>query len=218
VQEQAAKVTVFRFQKEPSWICRYPINSQPANIMKRPSLAMASAIGLSCLTLGSCNPQDPSAARENQKMIAEATAKASKLEQENTDLKSQIEGLQKQVSDAASKANAETNTKKSVTDDALDQKLSAAVGKLRDQLTAMDKKIDSLKAETEKSIALNEDRARNNTAAANSAVAKTNPTPPQADRERAAQPPQVKIQPAPEPPKPKYDIKLDHPVMGPGGR
>ena len=126
--------------------------------------------------------------------------------------------MQKQVSDAASKANAETNTKKSVTDDALDQKLSAAVGKLRDQLTAMDKKIDSLKAETEKSIALNEDRARNNTAAANSAVAKTNPTPPQADRERAAQPPQVKIQPAPEPPKPKYDIKLDHPVMGPGGR
>ena len=192
-----------------------PSIPNPANIMKRPFLAMASAIGLSCLTLGSCNPQDPSAVRETQKMIAEVTAKASRLEQENTSLKSQIEDLQKQVS--AAKATAETTTKKGFTEDDLDKKLGATVAKLRDQLAAMDKKLDLLKAETEKSIALNEDRARNSSPAANAAVARTNPTSPQPDRGRAAQPPQVKVQPAPapEPPKSKYDIKLDRPVMGP---
>jgi len=187
--------------------------------MKVPSLALASVIGLSCLTLWSCNSQDPSAVRENQKMIAEATAKASRLEQENISQKAQIEDLQKQVSAATSKAAAETNTKKNFTEDDLDKKLTASVGKLHDQLAAMDRKIDLLKAETEKSVALNEERARN-TSAASPAIAKTNPTPPQPDRGRAAQPPQIKVQPAatPEPPRSKYDIKLDHPVMGPGSR
>jgi len=190
-----------------------PSIPNPANIMKRPFLAMASASGLSCLILGSCNPQDPSAVRETQKMIAEATAKASRLEQENTSLKSQMEDLQKQVSVA--KATAETTPKKGFTEDELDKKLGATVAKLRDQLTAMDKKLDLLKAETEKSVALNEDRARNSSPVANPAVARTNLTSPQADRGRAAQPPQVKVQPAPEPPRSKYDIKLDRPVMGP---
>ena len=185
--------------------------------MKHPSLAMASTIGLSCIILGSCNPQDPSAVRENQKMLAEATAKAGRLEQENISLKSQIEDLQKQVSATVAKAAAETNTKKGFTEDDLDKKLGATVGKLRDQLTAMDKKIDLLKTETEKSIALSEDRTRNPSVAANPAVARTNPNPPQPDKGRAAQPPQIKVQPAatPDPPKSKYDIKLDRPVMGP---
>ena len=192
----------------------------PANIMKLPSSAMVPTAGLACLILWSCNPQDPSAVRENQKMIAEAVAKASRLEQENTTLKSQVEDLQKQVADATAKA--ETTTKKASADDDLDKKLAATFGKLRDQLAAMDKKLDVLKVETEKSIALNNDRATNTPTPApvSPPVAKTNPTPAPPDRTRAAQPPQVKVQPAPtpEPPKSKYDIKLDHPVMGPGGR
>lgn len=185
-----------------------PSTPNPTTIMKHPSLAMASAIGLICLTLGSCNPQDPSAVRETQKMIAEAAAKASRLEQENASLKSQIEDLQKQVT--AAKTTPETTTKKGFSEEELDKKLGATLSNLHDQLAAMDRKIDLLKAVAEKSVAIGEDRARNAPVAANPPSPRSNPTP-----ATPATPANVQPRPTPAPAKPKYDIQLNNPVMGP---
>ena len=180
-------------------------HSNPATIMNHPSFAMASAIGLGCLTLGACNPQDPSAARETQKMIAEAAAKTSRLEQENANLKAQIEDLQKQVS--AAKTAPEPPAKKGLSEEELDKKLGASVANLHEQLAAMDRKIDQLRTLTEKSLVASDDRARSTPVAANPTPPRNNPT--------AAPTANPQPRPTPAAAKPKYDIKLDNPVMVP---
>lgn len=59
--------------------------------MKLRSHVIASATGMACLLLSSCNSEDPSAIREGQKDLAEALAKNSRLEEQIADLKADRE-------------------------------------------------------------------------------------------------------------------------------
>jgi lipopolysaccharide export LptBFGC system permease protein LptF len=177
--------------------------------MKRYSVAMATAIGLSCFSLWSCNSQDPSAARENEKALAEAMTKVAKLEQEIASLKTENETLIQKAS------SSETKAESGMTAAQLDAKLKATVTTLSEQLAAMEKKIDHVGSQTEKVIAQNETRAKES-----QAVVQRDPAPQPAPPERTVEREPARPQPpaAPAKPKQKYDITLDNPVMGPGSR
>lgn len=161
---------------------------------------MATAIGVSCLTLGSCNSEDPSAVRENEKALAEATSKVAKLEEDVTSLKAENETLTQKLSSAESKAES------GLTVAQLDTKLKP----LTEQIATMEKKLDRVNSLTDKVIAQNEIKIKEA-----QAIAQRPPEPPPIENREPARP-----QPpaAPSKSKPKYDITLDNPVMGPGGR
>jgi hypothetical protein len=59
--------------------------------MKPRYSVIVSAIGLVLVLLPSCNPEDPSAVREGQKIMAETLAKNARLEEEIVSLKAEIE-------------------------------------------------------------------------------------------------------------------------------
>jgi len=166
---------------------------------------MATAIGVSCLSLGSCNSEDPSAVRENEKALAEATSKVATLEEDVTSLKAENETLTQKLSSSESKAE------NGLTAAQLDTKLNAMVKPLTEQIAAMEKKLDRVNSLTEKVIAQNDIKIKEA-----QAIAQRPPEPPPVENREPArpQPPAA----APSKPKPKYDITLDNPVMGPGGR
>lgn len=169
--------------------------------MKRSSVAMAAAIGVSCFTLGSCNSQDPSAARENEKALAEATSKIAKFEDEIANLKAENESLSQKAS------NSETKAENGLTAAQLETKFKP----LAEQIAAMEKKLDRVNSLTEKVIAQNDIKIKEA-----QTIAQRPPEPPPVQNREPAAPPQPPA--APAKPKTKYDITLDNPVMGPGSR
>jgi hypothetical protein len=87
------------------------------------NLAMPT-LGLLGLAMVSCNPEDPSAQREAQKLVAEAAAKNARLEEELAGMKAELE--------AANAKIMESEAQKMPTVSEIEGKLDAASSKLKD--------------------------------------------------------------------------------------
>lgn len=98
---------------------------------------MATAIGLSCFSLWSCNTEDPSAAHEKDKDLVEATRKVAALEEEIARLNTENETLRQKAT------STETKSENSVTATELDAKLKKAVDTLIERIDKIEKKLDS---------------------------------------------------------------------------
>lgn len=130
--------------------------------MKRSSIALATAIGVSCFSLGSCDTEDPSAAHEKGKDLVEATRKVATLEQEIASLKTENEHA---LSEATSKVtkleeeiarlktenenlrqketSPEPKPENGLTATELDAKLKKAVDSLTERIDKIEKKLDT---------------------------------------------------------------------------
>jgi len=107
--------------------------------MKRSSIAIATGIGVACLSLWSCDSQDPSARRENEKTLAEATSKIVRLEQQIDDLKSENESLVQKA------ASSESKMDNGLTEAQLDTKIKP----LTEQIASITEKLDNVIAQNE---------------------------------------------------------------------
>ncbi|MCW1914780.1 hypothetical protein OJ996_14430 [Luteolibacter sp. GHJ8] len=206
--------------------------------MKTLSNTALPALGLLCLAAVSCNPEDPSAQREAQKLVAEAAAKNARLEDEVASLKAELATANSKISEA------EAVKMPGVSE--IEGKLDAALSKLRESarkshpsatvegVTTWDvvipspEKLFTCKA---KALVREPNGLLKTVYWTGSADIKGEWTFTSAvDLEPKAQPPPVAStqdpsDPAPEPPpkpappkekpKPQYDIPLDRPVMGP---
>ncbi len=168
-----------------------------------------SVVVITSLFVCSCNPNDQSAARENEKALAETASKNAKLDEENSSLRGELADLAKQLAEAKAAGSKQDSGEANA---ALEKKIMSAVAELQKQLASMDKKIEGVQSAVDKGLA-QASRTGNPVASSGS------DTPPvaQPDAGRTTRRP-VDPPPAPEKPKPKYDINFDHPVMGPGAR
>jgi hypothetical protein len=247
---------------------------------------IASVIGLLLVVLPSCNPEDPSAVREGQKLMAETLAKNAKLEEEIVSLKAELENggtKQKAESDQdVLKLKADLEEAKARLEDArasltksesvkmpsaaeIEKKLDLEGSKLKEEarqqykgatvvgFSTADLIIPSFERpfSCKAKVTLREPSGTQRTLywtgtasmkgewtftksdSWESKAASADPVNTAANTTPSPEPPQVKptppVRPDPPPvrpeppqikekPKPKYDIQLDNPVMGPGAR
>lgn len=113
--------------------------TQPLPAMKLASISAATAVGLSCLVISSCNSADPSAISESQKALAEAMAKNIRLSEEIAALKAENEeakaDLEKAKSDrdAAQAKPAKVEEPKMPSPSEIEGKLDQEVAKLKEE-------------------------------------------------------------------------------------
>ena len=112
-------------------------HSNPA--MKFAPISLVTAVGLSCLSVSSCNPADPSAIQEGQKVLAETMAKNMRLNDEIAALKSQLEQAKadaekaKTDRDAALAKPAKVEETKLPSATEVEARLDQEVAKLKDE-------------------------------------------------------------------------------------
>ncbi len=215
--------------------------------MKLAPVSLATLAALACLLSVSCNSADPSALSEGQKALAEAMAKNMRLEEEIAGLKTELEDARtktSQVEAVKMPTIAEIESKldlegAKLKDDARQQFPKAKVesfGTWDLNIPSFDRPF-SCKAKVVIKESSGSLRTLYWTGSANMkgewifetaenlepkkaepAVVEVAPPPVESPAVAPAAPKPPPPPPVREKPKPKYDIQLDNPVMGPGAR